>query len=194
MSQVSQLGEQSERYANSALAILRGISVRNIITSLRRISDVDWKQLFERLSLVDEVPAADSDFDSMDFPTRTLYRSAVEELSRGSDRTELDIAAASVLAAKQAAAEAPATERARHGDTGYILFAGGRSAFEKAIQYRAPMRNLAARINRSVGISGYVAAISVVATILLAAPLLALFAAGVGLVGVGAQMGSVRHG
>ena len=161
------------------------VSVRNIITSLRRISDADWKQLFERLSLVDEVLAASSDFDSMDFPTRTLYRSAVEELSRGSDRTELDIAAAAVLAAKQAAAEAPATERARHGDTGYILIAGGRSAFEKAIQYRPPMRNLAARINRSVGISGYLTAISVVSAVLLAAPLLALFAAGVDLAVLG---------
>src|SRR5208337_3982889 len=111
------------------------VSVRNIITSLRLISDADWQQLFERLSLVDEVLAADSDFESMDFPTRTLYRSAVEDLSRGSDRTELDIATAAVLAAKQAAAEAPATEQARRGDTGYILLAGGRGAFEKAIQY-----------------------------------------------------------
>ena len=92
------------------------VSVRNIITSLRLISDVDWKQLFERLSLVDVVLAADSDFERMDFPTRTLYRSAVEELSRGSNRTELDIASAAVLAAKQAAAEAPATEQARRGD------------------------------------------------------------------------------
>ncbi len=33
------------------------VSVRNIITSLRLISDVDWKQLFERLSLVDAVLA-----------------------------------------------------------------------------------------------------------------------------------------
>ncbi len=70
------------------------VSVRNIITSLRLISDVDWKQLFERLSLVDAVLACDSDFESMDFPTRTLYRSAIEDLSRGSNRTELDIASA----------------------------------------------------------------------------------------------------
>ena len=76
------------------------------------------------------------DFESMDFPTRTLYRSAVEELSRGSNRTELDIASAAVLAAKQAEADAPATEQARRGDTGYILLAGGRRAFEKAIAYR----------------------------------------------------------
>ncbi len=156
------------------------VSVRNIITSLGRISDVDWKQLFERLSLVDVVLAADSNFESMDFPTRTLYRNAVEELSRSSGRTELDIASAAVLAAKQAADEAPATERARRGDTGYILLAGGRRAFEEAIGYRPPMRNWLARINRSAGVSGYLTAISLVAAVLLAAPLLALAFVGVG--------------
>ena len=87
------------------------VSVRNIITSLRLISDVDWKELFERLSLVDAVLATDSNFGSMDFPTRTLYRTAVEELSRGSNLTELEIASAAVLAAKQAGADAPPTEQ-----------------------------------------------------------------------------------
>ena len=77
------------------------VTVRNIITSLRQISDVDWRQLFERLSLVDAVFAADSAFEDMDFPTRTLYRSAVEELARGSKRTELDIARAAVSAASR---------------------------------------------------------------------------------------------
>ena len=150
------------------------VSVRNIITSLRLISDVDWKQLFERLSLVDAVLAADSGFESMDFPTRTLYRSAIEDLSRGSKRAELDIASAAVLAAKQAKAEAPAMEQERRGDTGYILLAGGRRAFEKAIAYRRPLRSWASRINRSVGVGGYVTVISLVSAILLAAPLFAL--------------------
>ena len=117
------------------------VSVRNIITSLRLISDVDWKQLFERLSLVDAVLAADSGFKSMDFPTRTLYRSAIEDLSRGSKRAELDVASAAVLAARQAKAEAPAMEQERRGDTGYILLAGERRAFEKAIAYRRPSGN-----------------------------------------------------
>jgi cyclic beta-1,2-glucan synthetase len=155
------------------------VSVRNIITSLRRISDVDWTQLFERLSLVDAVLSG-NDFESMDFPTRTLYRSAVEELSRGSDRTELDVASAAVLAANQARVDAPPTEQARRGDAGYILLTGGRRAFEKAIAYHHPLRNWAARINRSLGLGGYVTAISLVAAILLAAPLLLLVAAGVG--------------
>ena len=156
------------------------VSVRNIITSLSRISDADWKQLFERLSLVDVVLTWNSDFESMDFPTRTLYRSAVEDLSRGSGRTELDIANAAVVAAKQAATEGPAAERARRGNTGYILISGGRRAFEQAVGYRPPFRNWAARLNRSVGVSGYLIAISVVAVVFLAAPLLALFVAGAG--------------
>ena len=116
----------------------------------------------------------------MDFPTRTLYRSAIEDLSRGSGRTELDIASAAVHAAKQAAADAPAADRARRGDAGYILLSGGRRAFERAIGYRPPFRNWAARINRSVGVSGYLTAIYGVAAILLAAPLLVLFFVGVG--------------
>ena len=39
---------------------LRKRNVRNIITSMRLISDVDWPELFERISLVDDVlrPAA----------------------------------------------------------------------------------------------------------------------------------------
>ena len=156
------------------------VSVRNIITSLSRIADADWKQLFERLSLVDVVLTWNSDFERMDFPTRTLYRSAVEDLSRGSGRTELDVASAAVRAAKQAAAEAPESEQARRRDAGYVLIAGGRRAFEQAIGYRPPFRTWAARINRSIGVSGYLTAISVVAAILLAAPLLALFFAGVG--------------
>ena len=95
------------------------------------------------LSLVDAVFAADSRFEDMDFPTRTLYRSAVEELARGSKRTELDIAGAAVLAASRERRAAPAAEQARRGDPGYHLLAGGRRAFEAALSYRPPHGKLA---------------------------------------------------
>ena len=161
------------------------VTVRNIITSLRLISDVDWKQLFERLSLVDAVFAADSPFEDLDFPTRTLYRSAVEELARGSKRTEMDIASAAVLAAKREGPTAPTDEQARRGDPGYHLLAGGRRSFEASFSYRPPLRKWAARLNRSLGVGGYVTAISLVAAMLLAAPLLVLAAAGINLVALG---------
>ena len=165
------------------------VTVRNIITSLRLIADIDWQQLFERLSLVDVVFAADGPFETMDPPTRTLYRSAVEELARGSKHTELEIAGAAVLAANRERQADPTAEQARRGDPGYHLIAGGRRAFEAALSYRPPMRTWLAQINRSLGLGGYVTAIAVVAAILLLAPLLGLAAVGVrptvlGLLGV----------
>src|SRR5207237_1221927 len=81
-----------------------------------QISDVDWKELFEHLSLVDEALAAGSAFKDMDFPTRNLYRSAIEDLARGSSRTELDIARNAVLAARQVGASCSAGAGGRRGD------------------------------------------------------------------------------
>ena len=75
------------------------VTVRNIITSMRMISDVDWSELFEDVSLVDDLLRSGSAFAEMDFPTRNLYRSAIEKLARGSKLTELEIAQAAVASA-----------------------------------------------------------------------------------------------
>ena len=60
------------------------VTVRNVITSMRLMSAVDWAEFFESVSLVDAALRADSDFAAMDFPTRDRYRHAIEELARGS--------------------------------------------------------------------------------------------------------------
>ncbi len=154
------------------------VTVRNIITSMRLISDIDWTELFERISLVDDVLAAGSAFKDMDFPTRNLYRSAIEELARGSNFTELDIARAAILATKLSPTSCSGLVNERQSDPGYHLLAGGRDALEMTIDYRAPLRTWPARLNRTFGICGYVAAIVVVATVLVAFPLFALVAVG----------------
>ena len=91
------------------------VTVRNIITSMRLISDVDWTEMFERVSLVDDVLAVGGGFSDMDFPTRNLYRTAVEELARRSNRSELDIARRAVLAAGQAASAERSVGRRSRG-------------------------------------------------------------------------------
>jgi cyclic beta-1,2-glucan synthetase len=158
------------------------VTVRNIITSMRMIGDVDWPELFERISLVDEMLAASSAFRDMDFPTRNLYRSAIEELSRGAGRTELDVTHAAVEAAKQSACAHVSVEADRHGDPGYHLLAGGRRAFEAAIDFRPPLSAWPGRLGRTLGIGGYVGAGTIVAAVLLAIPLFVLHAQGLGLV------------
>ena len=156
------------------------VTTRNIVTSLRLISDVDWTELFERVSLVDDVLAAQSRFGDMDFPTRNLYRTAIEDLARGSGRTERDVAQGAVLAARRAAPEDAATADDRLADPGYYLIAGGRARFEAAIGFRAPPRAWLGRLYRALGIGGYVSAGGVVAALTLAAPLMVLAAAGLG--------------
>jgi hypothetical protein len=79
------------------------VTVRNVITSMRLMSAVDWAEFFESVSLVDAVLRAGSDFAAMDFPTRDCYRHAIEALTRGSVHSELEVAGRAILAAKRAA-------------------------------------------------------------------------------------------
>ena len=157
------------------------VTVRNIITSMRLISDIDWTELFERVSLVDARLGAESGFFAMDFPTRNLYRSAIEQLARGSDATELDVVEHALNAALTAGqlADNPATA-GRVGDPGYHLIAEGRRDLERAIGFRPSVRLWISRLSIRLGIRGYVAAILAVTALGLALAEGALAALGVG--------------
>ena len=154
------------------------VTVRNIITSMRLISDVNWPDFFEDASLVDGALRASSDFANMDFATRNLYRSAIEELARGSGQTELQIAQA-VIAAAGASNNAASGQSSREQDPGYHLLALGRSAFERSVGYRAPPREWLSRFSTSIGPGGYIGAVLWVTAAVLAWPLWALGAQGI---------------
>ncbi|MGA9913870.1 MAG: glycosyl transferase, partial [Paraburkholderia sp.] len=152
------------------------VTVRNVITSMRLISDIDWADLFESVSLVDAQLRAGSDFAEMDFSTRNLYRSAIEQLARGSSFSELDVAGLALQSAQAAVLEAGSAahaERAR--DPGYHLIAEGRLALEQAIDFRPPPRLRITRFNVRLGIGGYVGTILTLAATLLALALWALW-------------------
>ncbi len=153
------------------------VTTRNIITSMRLVSDVDWTELVESVSLVDDLLQSGSDFASMDFPTRNLYRSAIEGLARGSKLTELEIARAALIAAadpKHQACRQDDGVDSRERDPGYHLIAGGRPTFERTVGFRAPMRSWLVRFNTKIGIGGYIVGVIIVATIVLLLPLIAL--------------------
>ncbi|MFG1375731.1 GH36-type glycosyl hydrolase domain-containing protein [Xanthobacter autotrophicus] len=154
------------------------LTVRNIITSLRLISDLDWKDMFERTSLVDLVLTAGSAYPAMDFSTRNLYRNAIEQLARGAPRTELQIAQAALAATARIREPADADAIPRERDTGYHLIGGGRRAFEREIGFRLPLHDVSNRLSRAFGIGGYVGAIAIAAALLLALPLLAIGSVG----------------
>jgi cyclic beta-1,2-glucan synthetase len=146
------------------------VSVRNVMTSLKLITSVDWAKFVESVSLVDDVLRDESRFAALDFPTRDAYRHAIEDLARGSDRKELEVA----RAALELASRARETPRLR--DPGYYLLAAGRPALEETLGYRVPWNQRIARDTRAAGLRGYAGAIGVLGT-----AIIALAAAGLGL-------------
>lgn len=154
------------------------VSVRNVITSMRLISDIDWAEMFESVSLVDERLRAGSAFAAMDFPTRNLYRSAIEQLARGSAASELDITGHALQAVATATTATQDASADATGDPGYYLIGNGRDTFERSLDFRPPPRLHLSRLGIRFGISGYMGTILLVACVLLALALWALSAAG----------------
>ena len=140
------------------------VTVRNIITSMRLMSDVDWAEFFESVSLVDEALNSSADFAAMDFATRNLYRDAIEELGRGSRISELEIA-------KRVLTKAAAATNPRERDPGFHLIAEGRRTFEREVDFHASLRDWPSRIAFTVGARDYVAAIAFTSALVLSIPL-----------------------
>ncbi len=159
------------------------VTVRNVITSMRLLSDVDWPEFFESVSLVDEVLRSGSSFASMDFASRDLYRRAIEQLSRGSTPHGARHRARRAIGRRRPAADGfgavDAGDADRRHDPGYHLIGTGRRAFEKTVGYRASRWSSVGRFKvRKAG--GYVAAIFTITAMVVLLPLIALDAWGVG--------------
>jgi cyclic beta-1,2-glucan synthetase len=150
------------------------VTVRNILTSMRLISAVDWTEIFESVSLVDASLRGGSKFAEMDFPTRDRYRHAIEQLARGSGISELDVSRRAVASAKRAELERLGAGDAavrRTEEPGYYLISKGRRTFEKDIGFRVPLTERLVRAVVAAGILGYSGAIAIVTAIVLILPL-----------------------
>jgi cyclic beta-1,2-glucan synthetase len=178
---------RAEHQEQSAMSV----SVRNVITSMRSISAFDWATFFESVSPVDEILRADTHFAEMDFSTRDDYRHAIEELSRGSDLLETEVARRLVRRVKQATADplaAPANgnkpSQDRRAEPGYYLISQGRPDFERELGVRTSLKQRLLRWYVRAAVPGYLGTIAIVTAIVLALPLLHARIAGMSVRGV----------
>ena len=70
------------------------LSCGNAFTSLRQLALLDWREIFEKLSRVEQMLRRDPSgvYPGMDFATRDRCRRAIEELARAAGQTEEQVA------------------------------------------------------------------------------------------------------
>jgi cyclic beta-1,2-glucan synthetase len=124
------------------------LTVGNIITTLRMIGQVEWSDLIEPVSrslrVLRELPS----FANESEITRQQITHAMEQVARGSERPEREVAQAVVRLAAAAPAEDAGAETDRaDGTAGYYLFGQGRPALIAALQANGS----ASRVTRTAG-------------------------------------------
>ena len=169
--------EEIVREEHEAQAAMN-VTVRNVITSMRLMSALDWKDFFESVSLVDEILHTKTAFLDMDFATRDRYRHAIEQLARRSGHTEIDVAKRAVARTEIPAADDPT---GRRRDPGYHLIAGGRPAFERELGFRPGLRRRLLRAYVAAGTTGYLGTIAILSLLIVTPPLLIASHGGAGL-------------
>ncbi|KPP88541.1 MAG: cyclic beta-1,2-glucan synthetase [Rhodobacteraceae bacterium HLUCCA08] len=146
------------------------VTMRNIVTSMRLASELDWAEFVEDVSLIDSRLRARPGFAAMDFITRNSYRTEIEVLARGSGLSEISVADAALSLAAQGASGS-------ESDPGFGLIGPGRRALEREVGFVPTLRLRLDRISGRLGLGGYLSAIALVSAVVLA---LALWATGAG--------------
>jgi cyclic beta-1,2-glucan glucanotransferase len=163
------------------------VTVRNIITSMRSMSAFNWRDFFESVSLVDETLRGDTNFGEIDFATRDAYRHSIEDLSRGSRHSDVEIANRAVQHVRRARVEnreGSGQRDERRTDPGYYLVARGRREFERELGFRLPFRRRLLRLYMRTAVPGYLGTIAIITAAILALPLLHDSEAGLSLAGL----------
>ena len=158
------------------------VTVRNIITSMRLISDVDWTELFERISLVDDVLVALAPFPTW-ISRRAISTAAPSRSWRGARITRKSTLRAAPSWPRSAAWRGAGVVQGRQGDPGYHLLAAGRAAFEVGDRLSASASYLAWTPEPGDRYWRLCQRRRIAAAVILASPLFAL--AAVGLHGAG---------
>jgi len=144
------------------------VTIANGISSLRLLARLDWRDVFEQVSLVEEALRAEPAdiYHGMDFGTRDSYRHVVEEIARRSHATELEVARIAVELSRKG-------DGSCSGHVGYYLVDAGRALLEERAGYHptAPQRIRRAVLSRPA--AGYLGS-SVLGTAAILAILLML--------------------
>jgi cyclic beta-1,2-glucan synthetase len=109
------------------------VSMSHVITSLRLLESIDWRQFVENRSVLESTLAQDpmGVYKSMDFATRDCYRHNVERLAKRYNEDETTVAYLALNFARSAQESFGATDRRSH--IGFYLIGRGRERLDAAL-------------------------------------------------------------
>jgi cyclic beta-1,2-glucan glucanotransferase len=116
-----------------------------IITSLREISQMEWKEFFEANCVVDHILRSDPSgaYACMDFESREFYRNAVSDLVQHTTLSEVEVARGAIFCARKAKDRKwGVNQRAvdRRSNVGYYLTDHGAMKLKRIIGYRPSLK------------------------------------------------------
>ncbi|HEY6230737.1 MAG TPA: glucoamylase family protein [Pyrinomonadaceae bacterium] len=175
------------------------VTVGNVITSMRLLSTLDWRDFFESVSLIEPLLGKDpaGAYPLMEFATRDRYRHVIERISKRTRADQLEIARTVVKIAGDAAKNgeqkvpdeaASYLHRPREAHVGFYLVDAGLGQLEKVFAYRP---GVAERLRRFVLRHATGVYLGSVATLTLLFITLLLFAAYRGAAAAGIAAGSL---
>jgi cyclic beta-1,2-glucan synthetase len=108
------------------------VSIANDVTSLRRLAQLDWREMFESVSLVEAFLEQDVVYSASDFGTRDRCRKAVEEIARYSKTPEIEVARRAIQLSHE-------VQAGLHGNVTYFLIGEGKKRLEAHFPCRWPL-------------------------------------------------------
>nr|WP_284680395.1 glucoamylase family protein [Aceticella autotrophica] len=114
----------------------RQVSIGNSITSLKYVSTLDWREIFEKLSAVEQILRQDPDgtYPSMDFKSRDYYRHEIEKIAKKYKTTETYVARKAIECAKEVLNDNNSPGYINH--VGFYIIGKGKGILENKIDHQ----------------------------------------------------------
>lgn len=139
-------------------------TVSNSIASLRYLTEVDWREFVESISMVEQTLRTDpvTIYSKMDFTTRDHYRHVVEHLARLSHKPECEVAATAIQLATAAADSDASQDRELRGHVGFYLIDAGLPQLQQALGIRRSLREKLRHWGKGWLLSGYLGLLTLI--------------------------------
>lgn len=111
--------------------------VQTLVASLRAMSDTDWKELLERINVIEQILRKDpcGAYARMNYESRESYRKTITEMAGRSKASEQSIAQAALGLANRLHSMTDERMGERQSHVGYYLVGGGRKVLQREIGY-----------------------------------------------------------